>query len=194
MVEKTGLRRARHEQRGITGRLIELVVLLVGSFAALRLMSPRLFPTATEDAQDTRGPEPSRLLRSLQLQPNPHTAQKIALPRARHEQRDIDGRFIVLAFLMLVASLGGLGLLSWALFPGAARDFSIPDPSRLFPSPQLQPDPHQDWERFHAQELERLNSAGWVNKADGIVHIPIDQAMHELAWKGIPGWPAAGQP
>ncbi len=118
-------------------------------------------------------------------------AEKIALPRARHEARDIGGRFIIVAFLLLVGSLGVMGLLGWVLFPRAASDKVIADPLPPFPAPQLQPDPHQDWERFHAAELQRLNGYGWVNKSAGIVHIPIATAMQETAQKGIPGWPAA---
>jgi hypothetical protein len=35
-----------------------------------------------------------------------------------------------------------------------------------------------------------LNSAGWVDKPHGIAHIPIEDAMREVAAQGIAGWPA----
>ena len=42
---------------------------------------------------------------------------------------------------------------------------------------------------FRAEEMRRLNSAGWQDRAAGTVHIPIDQAMRAVAAEGIPGWP-----
>ena len=34
------------------------------------------------------------------------------------------------------------------------------------------------------------NGTGWIDKAHGIVHIPIADAMRQVAQEGIPGWPA----
>jgi hypothetical protein len=42
---------------------------------------------------------------------------------------------------------------------------------------------------FYAEEMQHLNSLGWVNRASGIVHIPIEQAMRETVQRGIPDWP-----
>ncbi|MBV9118589.1 MAG: hypothetical protein JOY63_14640, partial [Acetobacteraceae bacterium] len=43
------------------------------------------------------------------------------------------------------------------------------------------------------QELDRLNSLGWVDRAKGLVHVPIDQAMRMVAKEGIKDWPAPAQ-
>jgi hypothetical protein len=45
-------------------------------------------------------------------------------------------------------------------------------------------------EKFYAEEMRRLNSAGWVDEAIGKVHIPISVAMRVVASQGIPDWPA----
>lgn len=57
------------------------------------------------------------------------------------------------------------------------------------PAPQLQTDPQEDLRKFRAEEEARLHSYGWVDRSKGIVHIPIDQAMKEVAQKGIEGFP-----
>ncbi len=117
-------------------------------------------------------------------------SDRIAIPRARRETRDIGGRFILGAFLLLVGSIGTVGLVCWWLFPRAPHAALVPYPVPAYPTPQLQADPHEDMVRFYRQEIDRLNSLGWVDRAKGIVHIPIDQAMRQVGSKGIPGWPA----
>lgn len=54
------------------------------------------------------------------------------------------------------------------------------------PEPRLQPDPAADWQTFHASELQRLNSYGWVDQRAGIARIPIDRAMDLLLERGLP--------
>ena len=119
-------------------------------------------------------------------------AEEIEIPRVHREIRDVSGRFIAIAFFGLLIALGVSGLVSWWIFPHSTLDKIIPDPLPAYPAPQLQPDPHEAWVRFHRAELKTLNSYGWVNKQAGIVHIPIDQAMREIAQKGTQDWPAAG--
>ena len=74
---------------------------------------------------------------------------------------------------------------------------SLPDVTRIVriapPGPRLQTDPQVDLERFRAAEDKRLNTYYWINKSQGTVHIPIAQAMRELATTGIPGFPKAQQ-
>jgi hypothetical protein len=89
------------------------------------------------------------------------------------------GTFILLAispFVMIAA------------FPG-----SVPDVSRAFtvepPQPRLQTDPSEDLVKFRAEEEKRLDSYYWIDKNKGIVHIPIERAMKEVAEEGIDGFP-----
>lgn len=121
-------------------------------------------------------------------------AEKIVLPNARYEPRDITGRGIIFALVLLVGSLATVGLVVWGLFPHSITDTRITEGVAAFPSPRLQPDPQEDWARFHRTELQQLNSFGWVDKANGIVRIPIDDAMRQVAARGIPGWPGAAGP
>ncbi len=70
---------------------------------------------------------------------------------------------------------------------------SVSDVSRKLtiapPGPRLQVDPEADLKAFRAKEERRLNTYYWVDKKNGIVHIPIDEAMKKLAAEGIGGFP-----
>ena len=59
------------------------------------------------------------------------------------------------------------------------------------PQPRLQTDPSEDLAKFLSNEDKRLNTYYWIDKKKGIVHIPIEQAMKEVAEQGIDGFPRA---
>ena len=59
------------------------------------------------------------------------------------------------------------------------------------PGPRLQLDPPRDLAAFRAHEETQLDSYGWVDRDQGIAHIPIAEAMKDLAARGIPGFPKA---
>jgi hypothetical protein len=60
------------------------------------------------------------------------------------------------------------------------REFAMP------PAPRLQVSPRTDFRQYYAQQMELLNGYHWVDRDAGLVHIPITQAMHALADRGIP--------
>jgi hypothetical protein len=81
----------------------------------------------------------------------------------------------------------------------AAYPNALPDVDRSLriapPGPRLQTDAAGDLQKFRADEERRLNSYYWVDKQNGIVHIPIEEAMKKLAATGAPGFPnGQGQP
>jgi hypothetical protein len=47
-------------------------------------------------------------------------------------------------------------------------------------------EPYKQLLDVHAREDHVLKSYAWVDKSQGIVRIPIDQAIDELAKKGLP--------
>jgi hypothetical protein len=106
-----------------------------------------------------------------------------------YERSDVNPR--------LVAALaGGLaGIVAVALFILAVSfNRSLhekPIPHVEPPAPRLQIHARQDMNAFRAAEDRRLQSYGWVDKAKGIVHIPIAQAMQDIAREGAPQWPAS---
>ena len=113
------------------------------------------------------------------------------IPVARHERTDIGEGFIWGTAALVLAVLALCAFLVLWLYPESrsARTLRLP----LYPAPRLQVSPPSDMQRFHRDEMLRLNSTGWVDKAQGVVHIPIADAMREIAQEGIPEWPAASQ-
>lgn len=55
--------------------------------------------------------------------------------------------------------------------------------------PALQINAPADLVAHRAAEQQQLTSYGWVDRQAGIVHIPIDRAMRDVAASGIKDWP-----
>lgn len=55
------------------------------------------------------------------------------------------------------------------------------DPANSFPSPQLQPDPSADLNKFRIHEEQWLNTYGWVDQSHGKIHIPVEMAIDIMA-------------
>lgn len=111
------------------------------------------------------------------------------LPPARHETRDIGFRPMLIAAILMVLALTLVALFAFWLFPHSTTDKFIAGPVPRFPSPALQTSPADDMARFYAGEMQRLNGTGWIDRAHGIAHIPIEDAMRRIAASGIPDWP-----
>ncbi|MFO1434453.1 MAG: hypothetical protein U1F76_30960 [Candidatus Competibacteraceae bacterium] len=54
------------------------------------------------------------------------------------------------------------------------------------PPPRLQIAPTLDLEDLLTRQRQRLNSYGWTDRQQGIVHIPIERAMELLVQQGYP--------
>lgn len=111
------------------------------------------------------------------------------LPQAERETTDVAVRPMLIAFVLILASLGGLALFARWLYPVAMADAERRLQVPHFAEPVLQPNTAIDMNAFYAAEMNRLNSTGWVDPAHTTVHIPIADAMREVAQKGIPDWP-----
>jgi len=115
--------------------------------------------------------------------------EKLLAP-ARHETSDVGPAFIWIGVPVLLVSVLALALLVLWLYPKAMNDQGTRLALPQFPNPQLQPSPRESMARFYAEEMQQLNGTGWIDKANGTVHIPIATAMRTIAEEGIPGWPA----
>jgi hypothetical protein len=111
------------------------------------------------------------------------------LPSARHEPTDVGASFISIGVPLVVGIAFALALLVFWIFPSALLQPIMRPPYPQFPAPRLQSNPRTDRAGFRKQKLHQLNSTGWIDKAHGIVHIPIADAMRKIAQEGIPGWP-----
>ncbi|MBV8806748.1 MAG: hypothetical protein JO042_16940 [Sinobacteraceae bacterium] len=117
-----------------------------------------------------------------------------ALPVPSHEDTDVGTRLIWIGVPMLIVSVIALAFLVLWLFSGRIVERTIHLPLPRYPTPELQVTPTEDLVKFRAEHLQRLNSTGWIDKAHGIAHIPIDEAMREVANEGISDWPAPPVP
>ncbi|HEY7091292.1 MAG TPA: hypothetical protein VH518_24565 [Tepidisphaeraceae bacterium] len=136
------------------------------------------------------------------LAPTPRSASQSALADAgRHEQRTPKTAFEPSDWPLLpigITYLGVLALLVVSCFVLiAAYPKALPDVGRTLrinpPGPRLQTNPESDLAQFRAEEAKRLHTYYWIDEQKGIVHIPIEQAMKELARTGAPGFPEAQQ-
>ncbi len=53
------------------------------------------------------------------------------------------------------------------------------------PQPQLQMHPQQDYDDYVNRSEAWLSSYGWVDRAHGVVHIPVDRAMDLVLKEGV---------
>lgn len=108
----------------------------------------------------------------------------------RFEPRDWPPRLIGFIAIGILAFLVITPFVLIAAFPRA-----LPDVDRSLhvapPAPQLQTHAAADLARFRSAEETKLNTYYWIDKQKGIVHIPIEQAMKNLARSGIAGFPKA---
>ncbi|MBV8912329.1 MAG: hypothetical protein JOZ05_04710 [Acetobacteraceae bacterium] len=111
------------------------------------------------------------------------------LPAARHERRDIRFRTMLAAGVAMLLALLAIIALPALLFPDSKQDQVVSPPQAQFPVPQLQPNPVADMAAFRKRQLEQLNSAYWIDRDARRVHLPIAQAMRDVAQRGIPDWP-----
>ncbi len=51
--------------------------------------------------------------------------------------------------------------------------------------PRLQQDPKRDLVAHQQKMSDRMNNSGWVNREEGIVHIPVEQAMQLIVERGL---------
>ncbi|HEY3119472.1 MAG TPA: hypothetical protein VGL15_02540 [Vicinamibacteria bacterium] len=105
----------------------------------------------------------------------------------RYEDSDIRpgavGRFaLALAISVAVVAAALLGLLVVMRSHEQSKDPPQPPladraPDRQPPEPRLQPQPFQALTALRAQESRELVDYGWVDRATGTVHIPIEDAI-----------------
>ncbi|MCX8072127.1 MAG: hypothetical protein N3C12_06725 [Candidatus Binatia bacterium] len=120
-----------------------------------------------------------------------------------HETRDLPSRPIVVTIVggvvVTVAIFAALYVFTAALERYVQHTSPPPNPlagvvPKEPPAPRLQPAPIKDLQELRAWEDSQLHHYGWVDKANGIVRIPIERAIDLLAEKGLPARPEEPQP
>src|SRR3569833_1932031 len=119
-------------------------------------------------------------------------------PQRIHQKSDVfaPGLLLFLIIMLFCAFIMHAGLWGWlkGLKGPATLDTEgfgnrKAQPTRIAQSyPKLQISPTGDWVRYrHEQEL-LLKTYGWSYRTNGLVRIPIEEAMARVAAQGIPNW------
>lgn len=110
-----------------------------------------------------------------------------------HEQSDLNPRTIAISLCVLAAMVGGvLAISKWFHDYSAARHARMealpvpPAKPAQPPSPRLQVLAPKEMQEFRAAEDAILTRYGWLDRANGVVRIPIDPAMQLLVERGLP--------
>ncbi len=121
-----------------------------------------------------------------------------------HEVRDANIPHVLMyGFGMLVLVLIAGGVISGVVYkymgrfveeqPPATPQFQAGQ-SQLPPLPRLEIQGWRDMNEFRAAEEKQLDSYGWVDQKQNVVHIPIARAMEITAQKGLPQKPPGAGP
>jgi len=106
-----------------------------------------------------------------------------------HERSDWNLSYVVWGSITLTVSVAVILAGSWWLF----RQFHATAGNRqvdashfvkepeIPPEPRLQISPDEDWEEMLKREQAILNTYRWIDRSQGIVHIPIERAMELIA-------------
>ncbi len=120
---------------------------------------------------------------------------------AGHETSDLPTRgiatfgclFIAAMFVILIIATGVFSLFTATPPKLVAQPSGLANaPGPTLPAePRLEAVPGQVLSGLTDQWQAQLHSYGWVDKARGVVHIPIDQAMQLILKQGLPARPAS---
>ena len=125
----------------------------------------------------------------------------VAHPETAYDRTDLNARAIFIFLAGIAVTVLFMQVLMWgfvrvygrlepkvrsrnALQQAVSTNPPKVDPVLRFPSPQLQPDPVADMNKFREQESERLGSSG--QDGAGVRHIAIDEAIDMVAQRGLP--------
>ncbi|HEY6402611.1 MAG TPA: hypothetical protein VI479_14440 [Blastocatellia bacterium] len=116
-----------------------------------------------------------------------------------HEPNAVSIPGVVKFLVWLSAAIVVAALSTWGLFryfdARKAREAPPPSPlaagARLPPEPRLQgapgsaSSPAEDIRRFREREDQMLDSYGWIDRQNGVIRIPIEQAKRLILQRGL---------
>lgn len=126
------------------------------------------------------------------------------VPEALHEPNAVSIPGVVKFFVWLSTAIVVAALSMWGLlhYFDARKAREAPPPSPLATGPRLPPEPRlqgapgsarspsEDIRRFREREDQMLDSYGWIDRQNGVIRIPIEQAKRLILQKGLMGAPA----
>jgi hypothetical protein len=120
-----------------------------------------------------------------------HSVDHLPNGTAGHEPSDVDVRTIVVSLIGLLvaamfAALIALGIFRYFHTTGKVDEANAANPQVLAPEPRVEEKPYEQLITVRAKEEHILNSYAWVDQKEGIVRIPVSQAIDMLVQKGLP--------
>jgi hypothetical protein len=120
-----------------------------------------------------------------------HPAHPTSPNGSGHEQSEISVRFIVVSLVVLLVGTFLVAVLVVGIFRFFSHEYQTQEMAKesqqqIPPQPRIEVEPYKQLIDVHAREDHVLSSYAWVDKSQGTVRIPIDQAIDELAKKGLP--------
>jgi len=94
-----------------------------------------------------------------------------------HEDRDVNSRLVIGGGCGLLLGVVIVLLLMQLLVGLFATEESVDSVPQTPPEPRLQASPAQNWLTVKATQEAILNTYDWVDRTNGVAHIPIDRAM-----------------
>ena len=125
---------------------------------------------------------------------SPNTPPTEAPPTVGHETKDVSIRGILwlaaaTAAVIIAAYLLTGGLMGYLQTVAEREDpqlSPLAEKQTEPPAPRLQNTPIADFQHFNKSQKDRLESYGWVDKQQGVVRIPVSQAMDLILERGLP--------
>jgi len=114
-------------------------------------------------------------------------------PTPDHERSDAHVRpvagFLVFMFCSILLAYGVITVLFEYFTQRELSKYGNPvqfsTPGAQTAAPQLQVVPGLDLREIRAEEAEQLDGYGWVDQRQGLVHVPIEQAIDMLLEQGL---------
>lgn len=109
-------------------------------------------------------------------------------PTVAVERSDAPPRLFGFLAAGLVAMLAVSVVALRLIYPGSLSG-PTDAPRQATAQPALQINPAADLAAHRAAAAKELAGYGWVDRAHGVIRMPIEQAMRDIAKAGIPDWP-----
>ncbi len=109
---------------------------------------------------------------------------------AGHEQSEVSVRLIVVSLAFLAVATAIVFVLVIGIFRYFYSSYSTAESIKLSqpvipPEPRIEVAPYEQLQQLRVKEDHILNSYAYVDKASGVVRVPIDKAIDMLAAKGV---------
>lgn len=101
--------------------------------------------------------------------------------RPRQEPSDLQPRVVLWSIASIVATLILAALIAQVARELAGASRNSPQTLQLTQPPRLENNPGGERAAFERSKAATLNSYGWIDPSHQLAHIPIKQAMRELA-------------